>query len=537
MKRYIKTAISLGLILILFACNGMDNPPTDKYTDSNFWTSIDKAQNMLNMAYNQLYGAGRMWNDERLTDNVFQARSFTDQRTIRNGLADPSTNIFADEWKGMYEGIKTCNIILENIDNLKASDKIKQNMKAQTRYIRAALYFRLTNFYGAVPFFDKDISLAESNTIGRTPHETIIEFIVKELQEIVPDLPKREELATADNGKITKAAALMLMARVYLYESNWAKTEYYCNEIMSGKYGKYELFPSYTGLFEIKNEYNSEVILDYAYVPSIRTWGELWDMVPLSKGGRLINTAPTQSLVDNYIMLDGKSIDQSSNYDPAHPYDKRDPRLTATVIYDNYKWSENVNDGSVYEVIYTNPSNNTPDAYKGINANSSATGYYIRKYYDPHHEAQLALSTNIITMRYADVLLMYAEAMNEQNKMSEDVWNATIRPIRVRAGFTDAQALNYPSGLSNKEMQKLLRVERRSELALEGLRWFDIKRWKAGSEYLNGVVRGARFAPNNNYIQLDNYKFIESRDYLWSVPQSQIDINANLKPNNPGYAN
>ena len=83
---------------------------------------------------------------------------------------------------------------------------------------------------------------------------------------------------------------------------------------MSGKYGKYELFPSYTGLFEIKNEYNSEVILDYAYVPSIRTWGELWDMVPLSKGGRLINTAPTQSLVDNYIMLDGKSIDQSSNY-------------------------------------------------------------------------------------------------------------------------------------------------------------------------------------------------------------------------------
>ena len=113
MKRYIKTAISLGLILILLACNGMDNPPTDKYTDSNFWTSIDKAQNMLNMAYNQLYGAGRMWNDERLTDNVFQARSFTDQRTIRNGLADPSTNIFADEWKGMYEGIKTCNIILE----------------------------------------------------------------------------------------------------------------------------------------------------------------------------------------------------------------------------------------------------------------------------------------------------------------------------------------------------------------------------------------------------------------------------------------
>ena len=537
MKKMINKSFWFCFVMLFFACNAMDNPPTDKYTDNNFWTSIDKAQNMLNMAYHQLYGAGKMWNDERLTDNVFQARSFTDQRTIRNGLADPSTNIFADEWKGMYEGVKTCNIILEHIDKLEASDNIKQNMKAQARFIRAALYFRLTNFYGAIPFFDKDISLAESNTIGRTSHEAVVAFILKELQEIMKDLPKKEELTLDERGKITRGAALMLMARVYLYESNWQKTAQCCQELMSGQYGKYELFPSYSGLFETKNEYNNEVIFDYAYVPSLRTWGELWDMVPLSKGGRLINTAPTQSLVDNYIMLDGKSIHESSEYDPAHPYQHRDPRLAATVIYDGYKWSENVDDGSVNEVIYTNPSNNTPDAYKGINANSSATGYYIRKYYDPHHEAQMALSTNIICMRYADVLLMYAEAMNELNKMNEAVWNATIRPIRQRAGFTEPQALNFPSNLTQQQMRKLLRVERRSELALEGLRWYDIKRWKAGSEYLNGMVYGARFAPDNHNIQLDVYKFVESRDYLWSIPQSQMDINKNLKPNNLGYAN
>ena len=503
MKKMINKSFWFCFVMLFFACNAMDNPPTDKYTDNNFWTSIDKAQNMLNMAYHQLYGAGKMWNDERLTDNVFQARSFTDQRTIRNGLADPSTNIFADEWKGMYEGVKTCNIILEHIDKLEASDNIKQNMKAQARFIRAALYFRLTNFYGAIPFFDKDISLAKSNTIGRTSHEAVVAFILKELQEIMGDLPKKEELTLDERGKITRGAALMLMARVYLYESNWQKTAQCCQELMSGQYGKYEL----------------------------------WDIVPLSKGGRLINTAPTQSLVDNYIMLDGKSIHESSEYDPAHPYQHRDPRLTATVIYDGYKWSENVDDGSVNEVIYTNPSNNTPDAYKGINANSSATGYYIRKYYDPHHEAQMALSTNIICMRYADVLLMYAEAMNELNKMNEAVWNATIRPIRQRAGFTEPQALNFPSNLTQQQMRKLLRIERRSELALEGLRWYDIKRWKAGSKYLNGMVYGARFAPDNHNIQLDVYKFVESRDYLWSIPQSQMDINKNLKPNNLGYAN
>ena len=86
-------------------------------------------------------------------------------------------------------------------------------------------------------------------------------------------------------------------------------------------------------------------------------------------------------------------------------------------------------------------------------------------------------------------------------------------------------------------MRQIIRNERRAELALEGLRWYDIKRWKAGTEYLNGYVYGARFGANSTYIKLDNYQFIESRDYLWSIPQSQMDINANLKPNNPGYAN
>jgi len=86
-------------------------------------------------------------------------------------------------------------------------------------------------------------------------------------------------------------------------------------------------------------------------------------------------------------------------------------------------------------------------------------------------------------------------------------------------------------------MRQTLRRERRSELALEGLRWFDIKRWKIGKEALNGRVHGARFADNNSYISLDNYQFNESRDYLWSVPQTQMDIDSNLKPNNPGWSN
>lgn len=537
MKRNLNIFVGLLLLSLLTACNSMDNAPTNSYTDANFWTSVDKAQLMLNMAYNQMYSAGKMWNDERLSDNVFQGRGFTDQRTIRNGLADASTGLFASEWKDLYGGIKTCHVFLEHIDQLEASESLKENMKAQARFIRAYLYFRLSNFYGDIPFFTKDISLSEAKTISRTPRSEVIDFIHKELTEILPLLSTKEQLAESERGKITQAADLMLQARVYLYDNDWANVEKCCDQLMSGQYGHYSLYPSYSGLFDSKNEYNDEVILDISYVPAKRTWGEMLDMVPLSKGGRVIGTAPTQSLVDNYITLDGDPVTQSPTYNEANPYVNRDPRLTATVIYDGYDWSANVADGTEGEVIRTRPNTNTADSYQGPTANQSCTGYYVRKYYDAAHEANVAMSNNIIMMRYADVLLMYAEAMNEQGKMSADIWNKTIRAIRQRAGFTASKALDYPTTASQDEMRQILRRERRSELALEGLRWFDIKRWKIGKEALNGRVHGAKFADNNTYISLDNYQFNESRDYLWSVPQTQMDIDSNLKPNNPGWSN
>lgn len=532
--RYLATCL---LLFLLAGCNSMDNEPTNSYTDKNFWTSIEKSQYMLNMAYNQLYSANKMWNDERLSDNVFQGRSYTDQRTIRNGIADASLGLFASEWSDLYSGIKTCNVFLEHIDALQASDDVKNNMKAQARFIRASLFFRLTNFYGDVPFFTSDISLDESRTIARTPRAEVIGWIHQELNDILQYLPNRDELTEAERGKITKGADIMEQARVYLYDSDWANVEKCCEELMSGEYGTYALYPSYSGLFDQDNEYNSEVIMDVSYVPQLRTWNDMLDMCPLSRGGRVISTAPTQSLVDNYLCLDGKTIEESAVYDKNNPYKNRDPRMTATVIYDGYDWSANVKDGTSGIIIHTAPnSSDKTDAYQGSTANQSCTGYYVRKYYDPKHEANMASAINIITMRYADVLLMYAEAMNEQGKMSQEVWNKTVREIRKRAGFTADKALNYSSS-DQATMRQILRRERRSELALEGLRWFDIKRWKAGSEYLNGYVYGARFADNNSFIRLDNYKFQETKDYLWSVPQSQMDINPNLKPNNPGYSN
>lgn len=537
--KYIIVTYFIGL-LALYSCNDLDQTPTGDFTDNTFWLSTNNSELVVNMAYSQMYKSEKMWRDESLSDNMFDGRSNTAERVIRNGLADPALGRFADEWKWAYEGIKTCHTYLDNVNRVPdMNPALREQRIAEIRFIRAFLFFRMTNLYGDIPFFTKDITLAESKTIKRTPRAQVIDFIHQELDEIMDILPNRDELSADDNGRITKGAACALQARAYLYDNNWAKVEEYCNKLINeqGTYGTYDLFSSYPGLFLQENEYNTEVILDYGYVPVEKTWQEMYDMAPLSAGARLNEKAPIQSLVDNYLMLNGKTITEDSNYDPSNPYINRDPRLTATVVYHGFKWTNS--DGST-RTIYIKPgsNDNKTDMYVSASSNTTSTGYYVKKYFDPKAEANLKSALNIIMFRYADILLMYAEAMHEQGKLTAAVWNNTIKLIRERAGFTEPLALNFPTSATAESLREIIRNERRSELALEGLRYYDIKRWKAGTKHLNGYVYGARFASNNTqYIRLDNRRFVESRDYLWSVPLSQMDLNPNLKPNNPGYAN
>lgn len=529
----------LTACVCLTACNSMDNPPTDSYLDKEYWTTEARAQYVLNMAYNQMYSARQMYSDEKLSDNLIQGRTFTDERIIRNGNSEPTTWLFDYEWRDLYAGIKTCNVLIANVGLITMPKVRIQHMIAQARFIRAIMYLRLAQFYGDVPYFTVEPTMEEARHMKRTPYKEVMEHIHKELDEVVEHLPSREELRESERGQITKGAAIAMQARAYLYDSDWKNVERYCRMLMDMQdvYGHYGLFGSYSGLFLSDNEYNEEVILDYAYAPKFRTWGEMFEMAPISVGAKVNDCAPTENLVEDYLMTDGRLPADSPLYDENHPYANRDPRLTHTVIYDGYDWSGNINDGTVGKIIYTNPyAADKTDSYSGYNNNQTQTGYYVRKYYDPKHEDHLYSSINIIMIRYADVLLMYAEAMNEQGKMSQEVWDRTVRAIRERAGFTLVSALDYPAIHDKLTMRSTLRRERRSELALEGLRWMDIKRWKAGPEYLNERMRGAKFENKyTRYIQLDVYQFDENKDYLWSVPQSQIDINKNLLPNNPGY--
>jgi len=540
MKTKIIQYITILLISVVTftSCNDLDLAPTNKFTDANYWTSVEKADAVLNMAYSQIFSAGYFFANERLTDNLYEGRGNTDEKIFTSGQADAALGRFANEWKNCYEGIKTCHIFLENIDLVPNIDTaLKDRMIAETRFIRASLFFRLTNHYGDVPFFDYNISLQEANTISRTSRAEVIDFVRKELNEIVTFLPKSGEYADKDKGRITQGAVMTQLARTYLYENDWANVASITEDIINEKYGHYELFPSYEGLFLPENELNKEVILDMGYKLTYRTWSEMYDAIPISVGGRINAAAPTQELVNDYIMTNGKAIHEAgSGYNEDNPYINRDPRFGYSIVYHGYQWKKG--DGSV-STIYIKPgsSSGVPgasnlDEYAGPGQNSTSTGYYIRKYFDPTAPEGMAAGLNLILMRYADILLMYAEAKNELGEMNQSVWNQTIRPLRERAGFTDAGALNYPA---NGDLREIIRRERRTELFMEGLRLFDIRRWGTIETVMNGNPTGAKFAAENTqYIRLDQRKFNKDRDYLFAVPQSQRDINPNLTQN-PGY--
>lgn len=537
-KKLTRYGIGVVSVFLTFftSCNELDLAPTNKFTDLNYWTSAEKASAVLNMAYSQMFDANYFFANERLSDNLYEGRGNTDEKIITSGQADAALGRFANEWKNCYEGIKTCHTFLENVDRIPDMDEtLKARMKAEARFIRAFLFFRLASQYGDVPLFDYNMNLQEANTIARSPKSEVIGFIRSELNEIADILPVKEEYASSDNGRITKGAVMTLLARTYLYENDWANVVPICEEIMDGTYGQYELFPSYSGLFLPENEYNNEVILDLGYVLTDRTWSQFYDAIPISAGGRINAFAPTQELVNDYIMKNGKSInDANSGYNEDNPYVNRDPRFEATIVYHGYQWEKG--DGTS-STIYIKPGSSAAagasnlDEYAGPGQNSTGTGYYLRKYFDPTAPAGIAAGLNLILMRYADVLLMYAEAKNELGQMDANTWDKTIRALRVRAGFTDATALSYPGS----DLQQIIRRERRCELAIEGLRVFDIRRWETIETVMNGYPHGARFAAGNTqYIQLDQRKFNKDRDYLFAVPQSQRDINKNLTQN-PGY--
>ncbi|RYY30475.1 MAG: RagB/SusD family nutrient uptake outer membrane protein [Chitinophagaceae bacterium] len=536
--KFLKTSGFVLLLAIFVAgCKKMDLTPIDRFTELNFWQSDANVSNALNNVYNRIYTSGYFFYNEALSDNAYTrlgiSAGFPD--AIASGNFTPTLARFLSEWDYYYTGIKAANIFLDNVDqNTTMDPALKERMKAEVRFVRAFHHFKLMNWWGDIPLLTRDITPDEAKSIARTPRAEVLAFLLSELDAVAAVLPTRNQYSEADRGRITKGAAKALKARILLYEGNrMQEVATICEELMTqqNENGSYALVNNYSSIFAPANEYNSEVILDLQYVPNLRTWGEHIDFVPVSAGARGNNMAPTQELVDAYPMLNGKMINEAgSGYDINDPYTGRDPRMDATIVRHGAQWT-NVN-GST-QTIYIRPGSD-PDASKKNeyqpSGQGTATGYYWRKYYDPTAVAGFNSGLNLILIRYAEVLLMYAEAKDALGEMNATVWDATIRPLRSRAGFTDPGALNFPGG----DVTDIIRNERRIEFAMEGLRIDDIRRWKIADDVLNGWAHGARFedpSVDNGFIRAQLRTFDPSKHYLWPIPAAEIAKNPALTQN------
>lgn len=524
MKKTIYILAAFALLLGSCQKDLLNRTPLDSYNNGILWNSQSDAEAALNGCYSGWEGDYNIIYLDAVSDNSYSQFPWEGYQDYGNGTVTSADNNAFTRWD--YKTIQKCNWFLENVDRTPMDEDLKTRYKCEVRFLRAYEYFIMSQLYGDVPLVKNTISTAEANAVTRTPVADVRKFILAELDTIAPILPV--SYTGGEVGHITQGAALSLKARIELFDKNYADCIKDCQAIM--KLG-YKLFPSYQDLFRIQNENNSEVILDIQYKENDVPNGDM-GVMPSSSYGGWASLDPTQSLVDAYETIKGKAIDEpGSGYNENDPYKNRDPRLGASIVCP----------GQLYGGKYYNSIDSTsPDYYNG--GNNSKSGYIERKFTSNLADFDDMWNTglNIIVIRYAEILLTYAEAKIESGSIDNSVYEA-INAVRERAGMPDVDQAAYNNQTT---LRTLVRRERRVELALEGLRWFDIQRWKIGSQVRSGYIYGTRLGTvdkttgkltlKGNHVSVEQRTFNDNRDYLWPVPQAERDINKNLTQNS-GY--
>jgi starch-binding outer membrane protein, SusD/RagB family len=517
--------IIIGSVLISLCCscekNFLDRQPLDQYSETSLWTSASDAEAALNGCYKGWESGSWLFYIDCASDNAFNPYPWEGYSMMGN-MSQLSPNNTGDH-KWDFRTIQKCNWFLANVDKTPMDEGLKKRMIAEARFLRAYRYVQMSQLYGDVPLIITNISTEESNELTRNSKQEVVQFAKDELAAAAADLP--ESYSGADEGRITSGACWALKARLELFNEQYEDCIASCNKIMD----KYTLFDSYSDLFRVQNEHNPEIILDVEYVADDVPLGNLGVMVIESQGGWW-SVNPTQRLVDAYEMNNGKTIDDpTSGYDPEDPYKDRDPRLDATIIHP----------GSWYEGAYFDPMDPASIDYY---AAYSYTGYAPKKYVSHLSDIPDMWNSglNIPVIRFAEVLLTYAEAKIELGQIDNSVYEA-IDKVRTRAGMPATDRVAYDN---QAKLRELVRRERRVELAIEGLRWYDIQRWKIADEVMNGPVYGSRLGTvehttgkltlSSERMLSEQRSFDASKNYLWPIPQSEIDINKNLQQNS-GY--
>lgn len=487
---------------MLVSC--LDVEPTALYTESDFWATEADYEAALTSCYAALYDPALFGGDatplffETITPNAYNYNNSYGFSVIAGGTQTPSNSfIINGRWRACYGLVGRCNTFVDRIAGFRMEEPKKSRMIGEALFLRGLGYFLLATHYGAVPLILETPDEVKHASLPRTGSEKVVEQLLADLDSAYLKLPAN--YPASETGRATKWAARALQSRVYLYNRRWAEAEQASDEVI--REGGYALFPDYRGLFLAENENNKEVIFDIRF--DVRSFCSSADLVL-----QLYNSsAPLLDLVRNYQMADG------SDYTPSESlYEGRDPRFYATIVYPGARF------------IGKEVENNT----------FSMTGYAFKKYtcYDsvarPLILSDNRSDINYIYLRYADMLLTYAEARNERLAAPDQAVCDALNAVRQRPGV-DMPAYGPAGACSQAQMREFIRRERRIEFAGEGLYYFDILRWRTAEEVMNREIM------RYDGVKIMRRYFDAAKSYLWPVPEREIRYNPNLLPNNPGY--
>lgn len=545
-KQHIKYGL-LGLLVFAFAsCEYLEYDETSYNRKEDVFSDFERTKNFLTGIYsylptdfNSVDGAMR----SSATDEAEHVWDLSNVQKFNDGswsAIQPLDNV----WGEMYSGIRAVNLFLMETEGEEFLDEqwnldyeeIMERFRLypyEARFLRAFFYFELIKRYKNVPLITKVLTAEEAKNVQQDSFDDVLDFIVQECDEISQVLPVSFSNVTGqETGRVTKGAALALKSRILLYAASplhntnndlslWRQSAQASKVIIDSAW--YSLESNYKNV--VNNHTSAELILG-------RREGETNGFekrnFPIGFEGGNTGTCPTQNLVDAYEMVgSGLPISASgSGYNPALPYVGRDPRLTQTVILNNSVWK-----GQTVEIFYGGVNGKPKD-------NATETGYYLKKYVI---ESVNLAPTNTtvkqhtwVLFRYAEVLLNYAEAMNEAygpedgDDMGMTALEAVNR-VRARVGMP-----GFPSGLSQDEFRAKLRNERRVELAFEDHRFWDIRRWMIGDEtrniYTMGITKnsGGEFVYEKTLLEERVY---QERMNIYPIPQAEIYKNPNLEQN------
>lgn len=576
-----KIIIYLSVLVVSFSlkgCYDLDTYPGDKLGESLFWKNEEHVKQGMMGIYGMMKDTrayGYLFCMDHLADIAYGY----DYYMMYLGTYTDRTGEIQNRWQSTYDGIQRANSFIRSVSAMDGiTDELKNEYIAEAKFLRAFFYFTLMDLYGPVPYYDETTNLNVDYINLKNPRSSVEEiraYILKDLDEAIRLLKVKH--ADADYGRATKGAAYALRGKVYLYNKEWKNAIADFEEIVNNKsndYG-YGLDADYARLFKLYNGAKSEEMIfaiqnksgvgtEYgmqlqALMGSRSAFGSCWN-----------NTVPSTQLADMYEFADGRPFNWDEifpGYNSATPeerkellsveldpsgavvglrdadttkilsaYTNRDPRLMATMIvpYSIYKGC--VGKTQPRDMLFAIDHDLQGNENQGTIRNNKGWVSYLYRKFVAEYDLGGAISDRIHTpfefplIRYADVVLMLAEAYNEDGQLEKAV--TEFNKVRARVNMPGLNSgAAWMAVTSKDQMAERIRKERALEFAGEGLRFSDLRRWgwDIASKALSEVDAVNIFGET-----LYTHKFSQ-RDMLWPIPGVEIERNPALAPNNPGW--